>query len=63
MMKFSYGAFSFDGDPADLMLILEASDEVRKFLGSSKKFKLADGQSYTLESFQTWDDDDDDTEA
>ena len=62
-MKFSYGAFTFDGDPADLLLILEASDEVRKFLGASKRFKLADGASYTLESFQTWDDEDDDNQT
>lgn len=57
-MRLAYGDFEFEGELDDLLILAEISKSVRSALGADKKIELVPGQSITLDSFETWDDED-----
>ena len=57
-MKLAYDTFEFEGDLTDLALVLESCKNLALLLGAKNGLPLAPGQSYVLDSNQTWDDED-----
>ena len=60
-MKLTFDFMEFEGDMLDLVELAKFSKAVRKLLEAEKGYSMAEGKSYTLDSFETWDDPDDDT--
>ena len=57
-MKVCYDTFEFDGEFFDLVELTKFSKTVRKLLDAERDYAIANGASYTLDSFEVWDDDD-----
>ena len=56
-MKVCYDTFEFDGEFHDLVELTKFSKTVRALLNAEKGYAIQNGASYTLDSFETWDDD------
>lgn len=56
-MKLAIDTLEFEGDMTELAVLVENCKAVSNILGA-KTIELAEGNSYTLDSYQVWDDDD-----
>lgn len=57
-MRLEYDGLFFEGDIDELLTVIELSKAVRVTLDTGRNPELRQGESYTLDSFETWDDDD-----
>ena len=57
-MKVAYETFEFEGEFHDLVELTKFSRTVRKLLDAEKGYAIENGASYTLDSFETWEDED-----
>jgi hypothetical protein len=54
-MRLAIGVFEFEGEIGELQILAESCKAVSSVLGA-KTIELAEGNSYTLDSYEVWSD-------